>query len=750
MIGRGSLAAVIGALALAAPAHALLRVDTTVAGVPLKVELSTAVTGSCDSFDPSVCFYPWPNDRFTVPDASTPTGKRLALPLAQMPRNLVGKPIDPTDINRADGFSPGSMIVTKIPGLDNQAAFDATGLVPLTDLDRYADQAQPVVVIDASSGERHPVWAEMDANPAANADRTLIVRPARNFLEGRRYIVALRDLKRADGSPIPAQSAFRAYRDGYGPDPARRTHMESLFGKLAAAGIPRSSLYLAWDFTVASRESLAGRALAIRDDSFKRLGDTNLADLKVDGKAPLFLQNPDLPDDLPDVSLPIDEPDLGLPADAGDVLDLINLEEADGLRNYAPCSAGASPGCEEGESDTIARRVVGQVVVPCYLNLPLCPPGSRFAFAPGSTTPLAIPGNTALANVMCIIPRRAIDGPSGELLRPSLYGHGLLGGASEVGAGNVQRMAQEHGYLFCATDWAGMSTYDLPSIATILLDLSNFPQLADRAQQGFVNFLQVGRAMIHPDGFAKHPAFQRPDGSPIIDTTRLYYDGNSQGGIMGGALAALAVDFDRAVLGVPGMNYSTLLRRSIDFDTYAVFLYASYPNELERPLVLSLMQLLWDRAEANGYAQHMTSDPLPNTPPHEVLLHVAYGDHQVANVTADVEARTIGASIYRPMLYPVRPQYLGENIPGIASFPFGGSASVYWDIGPVRTENGQTRGTGDPPVSNTPPREGRDPHSAPRNSVDGRRQKAAFLRVGGSVIDVCGGLPCRADGWTGP
>ena len=38
---------------------------------------------------------------------------------------------------------------------------------------------------------------------------------------------------------------------------------------------------------------------------------------------------------------------------------------------------------------------------------------------------------------------------------------------------------------------------------------------------------------------------------------------------MGGSLTALAPDFNRAVLGVPGMNYSTLLRRSVDFDQYA-------------------------------------------------------------------------------------------------------------------------------------------------------------------------------------
>ena len=103
---------------------------------------------------------------------------------------------------------------------------------------------------------------------------------------------------------------------------------------------------------------------------------------------------------------------------------------------------------------------------------------------------------------------------------------------------------------------------------------------------------------------------------------------------MGGALTALAPDFDRAVLGVPGMNYSTLLRRSVDFDLYAhgeiegadtpVGLYDSYPNELERPLLLSLIQLLWDRGEANGYAHHITDDPLPGTPAHDVLMHVAF------------------------------------------------------------------------------------------------------------------------------
>ena len=60
------------------------------------------------------------------------------------------------------------------------------------------------------------------------------------------------------------------------------------------------------------------------------------------------------------------------------------------------------------------------------------------------------------------------------------------------------------------------------------------------------------------------------------------------------------------------------------------------------------MQLLWDRGEGNGYAQHMTDDPLPDTPEHHVLLQAAYGDHRVSNVAAEVQARTIGAQVHTP------------------------------------------------------------------------------------------------------
>ena len=68
----------------------------------------------------------------------------------------------------------------------------------------------------------------------------------------------------------------------------------------------------------------------------------------------------------------------------------------------------------------------------------------------------------------------------------------------------------------------------------------------------------------------------------------------------------------------------------------------------------SMIQLLWDRGEANGYAWHMTRDPLPNTPRHTVLLHEAFGDHQVANLATEVEARLLRARLRTPALDPGR------------------------------------------------------------------------------------------------
>src|SRR5437899_4399734 len=297
---------------------------------------------------------------------------------------------------------------------------------------------------------------------------------------------------------------------------------------------------------------------------------------------------------------------------------------------------------------------------------------SRFVLGPDGLPVHQSPPQPA--SFICIILRAALPSATDPATpaRASIYGHGLLGSDSEVNAGNVKAMANEHNFVFCATKWIGMADEDIGNAAGILQDLGKFPSLTDRLQQAMLDQLFLARLMIHPAGFVADPAFQDSGGNPVIDPSDVFFDGNSQGGIFGGTIMAIAQDITRGVLGVPAMNYSLLLTRSSDFALYSTFLYPAYPQQLQRPLLLALIQMLWDRSDPNGYAHHITSDPLPSTPAHKVLLHEAFGDHQAAHVGTEIKARTLGLSIHQPALAPGRHTdvhpYFG--IPAIPSLPF--------------------------------------------------------------------------------
>ena len=262
------LALAIAMLAVAAPGASAATADPAGPG--------------CDRLDDAACLLPFPNDAFTRADGDTDTGRRIDLQAGQMPRNSAGVPIDPAPLNALDGFSPGSVILTKVPGLDTPAALERTNPVGLSDLSRYRARRAPVLVLDARTGERQLIWVELDSDAEADADRLLEIHPAKNLREGRRYIVVLRHLRRADGSRIAASPAFAALRDGR----QRSRRYDRIFRTLRHADVERDrSLFLAWDFTVASERSLSGRMLHIRDDAFAQLGDRDLSDRKVRGRA---------------------------------------------------------------------------------------------------------------------------------------------------------------------------------------------------------------------------------------------------------------------------------------------------------------------------------------------------------------------------------------------------------------------------------------------------------------------------------
>ncbi len=680
----------------------------------------------CDPIDPSDCLLPWPNDFFTRPDPSTATGLRLNVNTLATPRNAAGAPIDATDWNRLDGFSPGSPIVTHVPGMDNPQAFTNTDPPTNIDIARSLDRNSPIVLLDATTGRRWPAWAELDrsvdlnGNPPPPAQTALIIHPAINLREGHRYIVALRHLRDAQGHVLRPQPAFAQLADGHGKPSAReRYYRRRIFPQLRRAGIPRRSLYLAWDFTVASRRSLTGTILFLRNDALAKLGDHTPGDGVVQGRAPQFVVD--------SCSVP------STPAPAG-------------------CATSTSL------DPRVYAHVEGHVTVPCYLNVVGCPPGARFHYSnPTARLPTPTPGNTIQANFQCNIP---IGAKSGQTFQPVLNGHGLFGTANQVNSDELFALGSFR-LMACATDEIGMAQQDIPNAAAALQNLSSFPSIPDRLQQGLINFLYLGRDLINPAGFCSSPVF-RVGGRCVIDTSHLFYDGGSQGAIFGGALTAIDPDFRRSALNVAGMDYALLLTRSSDFPEFAQILYRAYPNPLDRSLLFSFIQNLWDHGETDGYAEHMTGNPLPGTPRHSVLMTVAFGDHQVTNWASEIEARTIGARLRTPVLdpgrYPGPTPYWG--IPRIRSFPFfGRAAMVVGDLGPLRpcpndgvtVCEGSLAGTPPPPLENNPNTAGVDPHGPDwATTTDGERAIGRWLQPHGFLPAVCDHHPCYMAGWNGP
>ena len=186
---------------------------------------------------------------------------------------------------------------------------------------------------------------------------------------------------------------------------------------------------------------------------------------------------------------------------------------------------------------------------------------------------------------------------------------------------------------------------------------------------------------------------------------------------------SVSTDVTRGLLGEPGAPCSLLLNRSSDFGPYLVLLRGAFRIGRNMQHVLGLLQMIWDRTEPDGYVSYLASGDLPgNTPAHEVLLHVAIGDHHVTPLGAHIIARAVGAK----NLAPVDRQVWGiEASPG----PITGSALVEFDFGNKES-----------PKTNVPPDDsyGPDPHDDVRKLPEAMDQTHEFFRTG-AVKLFCSG-----------
>jgi hypothetical protein len=260
------------------------------------------------------------------------------------------------------------------------------------------------------------------------------------------------------------------------------------------------------------------------------------------------------------------------------------------------------------------------------------------------------------------------------------FGHGQLGDKEQVFG--FQEIAAKKNFATFALDFKGFAFDDVDTIFAVLLggDLSAWRAIPERMHQGFLNFLMAMRTLSREaEGGPTtllNQTLASECGGAVIDGTKRYYFGGSQGGILGASIMALTTDIERGLLAVPGQSYNLLLNRSVNFDAFVPLFYPPYGwNALDAQMNLALIQGLWDRAEPTGYSKYIRTNLLPNTPPHEVMIQVSKGDHQVTNVGAHIMARTIGGVVN---LAPTIRDVWGLEV---VSGPHTGSGMIEVDFG---------------------------------------------------------------------
>ncbi len=225
------------------------------------------VEAGCNPLVGGDCMTPFPSSFHTVADESTATGVRVNLDGAWLPVSNPGIVVDPVRFNRRDGFSPATPFLVYFPeGVDASQLPDSSEA-------GVASSVEPtsrVQILDAETGERIPLFAELDVNALAFDRQALLIRPMVRLQPGTRYLIALVDLADATGQPL-SPKPFAALRDRLPLNESLaplEANYEDIFARLETHGIARASLSLAWDVTTASDAPILAHLLHMREIGF--------------------------------------------------------------------------------------------------------------------------------------------------------------------------------------------------------------------------------------------------------------------------------------------------------------------------------------------------------------------------------------------------------------------------------------------------------------------------------------------------
>ncbi len=539
-----------------------------------------------------------------------------------------------------------------------------TGLPPVDNMDLSLAADSPTVILDMTTGQRVAHFAEIDAQATGPlSSQALFLRPAQRLIGGHRYAVAITTAVTAsDGSELPIPPGFAALRDGKHTDHALLEAERPRFADVLAA--LDTAGYPADDLVVAWEFTVASDDFVHRD----MIAARDAAVTALDGHTIAFTITSDTG------------------SGGGSAMRVIEgtLDAPLFLTN----------GGDAVQQPVIARDAN---------NLPMQQGWYQIPFT-------------------AIVPACAYTSPTPVGM--VIYGHGLLGAATEVEGGTQQNTANSLCMVFAATDLRGMSTQDIAAVATAMNDATHADQVMEVLEQGLVNQVTLVRALRTT--FASM-MFVDGNNKVLVDPTNVVYYGLSQGGIFGTSVMAYDPTLMRGVNGVGAANYSMLLDRSTDWPTYRSILSGAYPDSLDDTMLLSLFQMRWDKTEGAGVVNSVLAG-MPTSPqPKQILMQMALSDNEVPNIGSYWQARSMNIPVVGPT--PLTPWGLMVQQSPITT----GSAIIIMDGGAPAA-----------PATNVPaPAQNPSMHDLTRNQPATWRQMHDFYTTGMIVNECNGACECQ-------
>ncbi len=260
----------------------------------------------------------------------------------------------------------------------------------------------------------------------------------------------------------------------------------------------------------------------------------------------------------------------------------------------------------------------------------------------GDGTPVVEGMETAKAHIF-VPPCATANNKAGIVI----FGHGFFGDLDEIRrAEHLRQLADDGCLVFAGTEWTGMAQNDEANALLALNDLTIGFRFGERIWQGMVNQIALEQLLR---GKLATQILVDGNNQSIVDTSRVFYFGISNGHILGTTFVAYDPFITRAVLMVGGANWSLMFERSKNWAAFGAPLKGAYDNLLAAVIMEEVLEMALDVVEGSNVAQYQ----VPGTPAKRYLLQTSLDDCQVPNISSFYQARSMGVTLLVPS--PVTP-----------------------------------------------------------------------------------------------